>query len=1145
MSTLICCVRVALLTAAALAFSLVSFAQSDTSSISGFLKDATASAVPNAAVVVTNEGTGVQRRTTSNETGYYVVSVLPSGYYTVSVEATGFKRFLKTRNKLDPNLAATVDIALEVGALTESVQVVASVAQVQSESATVGKLIESNLLDNMQLNGRNPLFLALLKAGVRGGSLQGFNFTETSGGLSINGSRTEHNLITMDGAVATRTRANDSQVGVSQMDTVQEIQILTTNYNAEYGRTDGGQIRIVTKSGTKIFHGSLYDYFRNSALNANTWVRNRTVGQPSISGNPEAFRFNQFGFVFGGPVYIPRHWNKDRNKLFFLVAQEYTRFRQEVTASGTVPSGAMRRGDFSELLNPANTFFGRVRAIRDPASNQPYPNNVIPQSQLSPNGLALLNAFPAAVPGYILGTANYIAARPQWQNQRLDTISIDVNPAEKHYLRFRNQRHEFDEAAAFRTNTDRAPQTRSRPNQTYSLSYTWTVTPSLVNELILTTAIERNYIQVDTRGDRYRRSTYGINYPYLFPADKEIYDKIPTIDIAGFVSVDGGPYPASSTGPVYVASDNVTKIHGGHTFKAGFSYERGGENDFDQINVQGVPGGTNNQNGRFIFDDTRSGAPGTGLAVANAVTGLFTTYAEIGSRSYTPYRSYLVEYFVQDSWKATSKLRLELGLRHSIFQPFYSLWRNMVMFDPRFYDPSQAAVQDRATGFVLSGDRYNGLVIPGEGWPDSAKGRVALASNKEFDRLFRGVRKEYSQTHYRDFQPRVGVAYQIGPKTVIRSGIGSFVNRQIVGGSVFPGGNPPLQPMVSIANASVDNPSGGKQSFFPLNVTTRDPVYKNPTSWAWNLTFERAVGFETTLEVGYVGRRGFWLERERNINQLLPGTVQANPGVNPDVLRPYKGLGPLRMGENAANSRYNGLQIGLNRRFTKGLAFGFAYTLSKSDDNSSNYRELLPNNFDDRNFWGPATYDTRHVVVINFVYAVPLFKDRSKLSGKLLGGWQLTGVTQFQTGTPFTVTSADDFAGVGPGSGSQYWNKNADATVARGDRRFSYATGDGNYLFRVKNADGSPIFTAPGAGTFGNQTRNTIYNAGFQNWNLALFKEFSITERQRVQFRFETYNWLNHPNWGGASADPRSGAFGTVTSKSSDRQLQLSLRYSF
>ena len=1120
------------------------FAQ-DNAQISGFVRDGTGSVVPQSTITVKNEGNSVQRQTTTNEAGYYVVSTLPPGYYTVVVEAKGFKRFQKSQNKLDPNIPTTIDAQLEVGAVTETVDVVASVVKVQSETATVGKLIESSQIANMQLNGRNPLFLALLKPGVRGGSLQAFNFGLSSGGFSINGSRPEHNLITVDGAISTRTRANDSSIGVTDVETVQEMQILTANYTAEYGRSGGGQIRIVTKSGTRKFHGDLYDYFRNSALNGNTWARNRTPGRPDISGTPEAFRYNQFGYLINGPVLMPGQWNKDRNKLFFSFGQEWVRFRRSLTAINTVPSTAMRQGDFSELLNAANPYYGRVRVINDPATGGPFPGNIIPRNRLSRNGAAFLNAYPAVVPGFLQGRNNYIATRPQPENQRKETLSVDWNASEKHQVRFRHLNYNFEQIGAFRTDTDRAPASLVRPNKTFSLNYVWTLSPTLVNELLLTTSYDRVWISVVTEGDRYRRSLYGIDYPYLFPERKEIFDKIPTIDVANFVSVDGGPYPASTLGPIYVASNNVSKVYGTHTLRAGILFERAGENDFDQINVQGVPGGTNNQNGRFVFDDTRSGSATTGLAVANAALGMFTTYSEIGDRSFTPYRSHMYEWFVQDSWKATPKLRLEMGLRHSIFQPFYSLWRNMAVFDPRLYDPTKAAVQDPATGFVFSGDRYNGVVIPGDKWPESAKGRIALAADRDFDRLFRGVRKEFAPTHYKNFQPRLGMAYEIKPGSVIRAGVGRFFNRQLVGGSVFLGGNPPLQPMVSISNGLADNPGGGRPSFFPLNMTTRDPVFKDPSAYTWNVTVERAVGFQSTIEISYVGRRGLWMERERNINQLAPGTVQANRGVNPDVLRPYKGFGPIRMGENAASSIYHGLQLGWNRRFTKGLSYGVAYTYASSKDNASNYRDLLPNNFDDKKFWGPSNFDTRHVMVLNFIYEVPLFRDTQRLSGKLLGGWQFTGVSQFQSGTPFTVSTGDDFAGVGVGSGNQYWNISGNSNLPRGDRKFSEGATDQNFWFAARNADGTSIFRAPAAGTFGNQTRNTLYQPGFQNWNLALFKNFPFKEHHRVQFRLEAYNWPNHPNFGNADTNPLSGTFGKVTGKASERQLQLSLRYSF
>ena len=279
---------------------------------------------------------------------------------------------------------------------------------------------------------------------------------------------------------------------------------------------------------------------------------------------------------------------------------------------------------------------------------------------------------------------------------------------------------------------------------------------------------------------------------------------------------------------------------------------------------------------------------------------------------------------------------------------------------------------------------------------------------------------------------------------------------------------------------------------------------------------------------------------------MLPGTIQANPGINADFLRPYKGFGTIRSTNNEANSTYNGFQVGVNRRYSKGLLFGLAYTLSKSYDDGSAQRDVIPNAFDAHNLWGPSTFDTRHVAVINVVYDLPIFRNRTNLVGKTLGGWQISAVTQFQTGTPGTVATGDDFAGVGPGSGSQIWNVNGNPTLDNGKKAFSYANSDSNYWFATTNADGSPIFTRPAAGTFTTQrNRDIIYSPGFQNWNMALLKSFYVTEKQSVQFRFEAFNWSNHPNWNGADFNPTSATFGRVTGKGSERNLQLNLRYSF
>jgi hypothetical protein len=386
----------------------------------------------------------------------------------------------------------------------------------------------------------------------------------------------------------------------------------------------------------------------------------------------------------------------------------------------------------------------------------------------------------------------------------------------------------------------------------------------------------------------------------------------------------------------------------------------------------------------------------------------------------------------------------------------------------------------------------------------------------------------------------VGVAYAFNDKTVLRTGLGRFYTRLGVSESVFLGGNPPFQPTVSTTNGLVDNPAGNTSNVnFPLIVTTQDPIFKNPEAWTWNATVERELGYGTTVEVGYVGRRGLNQQRERNINQLQPGTLQANPGINADFLRPYKGYGFIRTTNNESTSRYNGLQIEVTRRMSKGLSYGFAYTLSKLNDSGSGQRDIIPNAYDAHNLWSPADYDRRHVAVVNVVWQLPIFKNQSTLLGKIAGGWQLSTIAQFQTGTPFSVAKGDDYAGVGPGSGSQFWDITGDPHLASANWSPG-GTADSNFYFN-KSA-----FKQPGPGTFvTNTVRNTLYGPGFQNWTAALFKRFAITENQSVQFRSEFYNFPNHPNWSGPNTDPTSSAFGKITAKNFERSIQLSLRYSF
>src|SRR5215831_11701530 len=547
------------------------FAQSDLGSISGFVKDPSGAVVPKAGVIVKNEATGTERRTSTNESGIYTVTNIPAGLYTVTAEAPGFKKFEARNNKLDPSAALAVDVALTVGASTETVEVAASAQVLHTESASVQKLVTRQQIDSLELNGRNPVGLASLVPGARGGNLAGLSFYFTQGPSNFNGSRNPENLITYDGAPATRTRSNGSAIGAADVDSTQEVQILTAAYAAEYGRTSGAQIRIITRAGGRDFHGAAYEYVRNNNLNANTWTRNHT---PDIVGllpnsSPLPFQYNQFGYNIGGPVYIPGKFNKDRQKYFFYFGQEWVRLRQFDTATWTVPTNLMRQGNFSELLtnNPVN-ILGKTVQLLDPTTKNPIPGNIIPTTLLSQNGLGILKAYPVAdIPiGIAGGSNNYYVSAKAPQNQRKETFAFDLNLTDKQRLQARKVDYAFFQYQPLDGTPTRTPKFFNRPNQTNSLDHVWTISPTKVNEILASFSLDDVYIPVDT-ANFFDRTTAGINYPYIFPSGKLIPTRIPTANITGLTGLNGGPYPSHSSGPIYTITDSFTWIKGSHTLK--------------------------------------------------------------------------------------------------------------------------------------------------------------------------------------------------------------------------------------------------------------------------------------------------------------------------------------------------------------------------------------------------------------------------------------------------------------------------------------------------------------------------------------------------------------------------------------------------
>jgi hypothetical protein len=1150
------------------------FAQSDLGRISGFVKDPSGATVPNAKITVQNKS-GVSRQTTTNEDGHYTVTNVPPGLYTMTAEAPNFRKYESKDNKLDPSADLVIDATLTVGAATETVEVSGSAVQLQTESASVQKLVNREQIDALELNGRNPIFMANLVPGVRGTNIVGLSIGV--GGLStnINGARTPESLVTYDGAPAMRTRSNGAVLGQADVDSTQEIQILTADYAAEYGRSSGGQIRIVTKSGTQDFHGAAFEYVRNTIFNANSWSRNQNPLTRFVTA-PD--HYNQFGYNIGGPVYIPNHFNSNKDKLFFYWGQEWVRRVFTDNQSLAVPTLAMRTGDFRDLLVPGNIYgySATTGIVKDPttgvqfvaSSNPGDPNynpactgastcpNVIPVARLSKNGLGILNAWP--VPNLTVPINNnnwtFFARHPQ--NQRKDTLSLDWNATEKQRVRFRRMNYTFFEYQPLDGNTNETPKFFDRPNYTYSVNHTWALSPTKVNEILLTYSQDIVRIPIDaanfldrTKGAAQGPGLFGTNYNYIFNDGKLLPTRIPSVTMTKMSTLNGGPYPSHSAGPIGNLSDSFTWVKGNHILKFGGLYEYSGENDNDEINVQACSTCTNNQNGQFQFLDSRAG--GTGVGAANAALGLFDRYSEIGHRAYTIFRGSMWEAFAQDTWKVTQNLTITPGVRYSVIVPYHTWWGNQAVFDPRFYDPSKAVTLDPNTGLILGTPTlqqlYNGMVIPGSGFSSDAKNHVPEANTTQWNFLFRGVPDHYSDIQWDDIQPRLGAAYQLNDKTVVRAGGARFFTRLGVSDSVFLGGNPPFQPSASLTNGSVDALGPSAAAAIPLVVTTQSKNFRNPEAWAWNFSFERQLPWNLIANVAYVGRRGLHLQREANINQPTIDTVKANPTVkNIDALRPYKGFGSIRETDNVASSRYNSLQTSLNHRFVNGLMFGVSYTLSKSMDDGSNQRDVVPDTYDTSFLWGPSEFDTRHIVMINYLYELPFFRSQSGVIGKVLGGWQISGITQFQSGTPCSPAQAKDFAGVGLdsnfgcGVNGQYFAWDGKLSTPH-----SFGTA-GQWVCCASD------FTAPATGTFSTQrVRNLIYQPGFQNWNMGLFKGIPVNERVKLQFRAEAFNVWNHPNWGGTSGgglqlDPsNTSTFGKVLTKGSERNLQLSLRMEF
>jgi hypothetical protein len=1127
--------RLPLLSIALSLLAAPAFAQFDTAQLSGTIQDSSGAVLPGADVVLVAESTRLERRAVTNDAGLYTFANVPVGDYRINATLDGFKPVARTGVRVNAGVNIRVDISLEIGGLAETVQVQAATTLI--DTGVIGRTVRAEQIAETPLSSRRATQVAQLVPGTIGGNLGGLPTaaaTFATGVTSINGGRSEEFITTVDGAPSIRVRANGGfTMGMQNADTVEEVQVLTTNYQAEHGRASAGMLRLVTKSGGQQFRGNMFWTLQDDSLNANTWTNNR-AGVAKAPSN-----FNQYGFTLGGPIYVPGGFNSDKSKLFFYWGEEWDRIRSVENQLAAVPSAAMRNGDFSELL-VANPYTGTARQIRDPLTGLPFPGNVIPRDRISPNGQALLNSYPMPIPGFRQGTNNWIGTPATFDDTRKDSLKIDFVPTSNHRIAVRHTWaphvwNDPESATAFSSIWD-------YPGRTMAATHTATLSNSLINEFTFSWGSTKPARFFGQRNCDYcpggpdlvqypTRSQIGLNYPFMFPNTKLDPDKLSNLAIQNFSTLTLNQYPGYWYDFVFLWSDSVTKIKGNHTFKAGMSVERSGMKDQIQLSAAAAPA-TTNQNGSFRFTDTRPNA--TGVALANTILGLFDDYTEFGTKPLTNFIGMGYDFYGQDSWRLTRQLTLELGLRYSLWQQWRDENNAIASFQSEFYDPARAVTIDRAAGFVVpgSGDPFNGVVLPGD--EPTAEALSLFPQLANLERLYRGVPPGFAPDPKDGLQPRLGMAYALSDAMTIRSGIGRFLNRPQINTTAAYGFNPPLSEMATVINGNVDAPAGAERRTFPLVMAMFSPDYANASSWAWNVTADRQLPLQHTVQLSYVGRSASNLERARNINQLQPGTIQANPGVNANALRPFKGFGSITLYETTGHSRYNAMQLQVSRRAARSLGYSLAYTLSRTSDDGSTRLEVLPNAYDDSGYYSISALDRPHVLITQASYRTPELSTAPAILKGVLGDWSIGGVFQAQSGVPFDVTTTVDVAGVGPGSGGQFYNLVGDPNTGRTEFDGTRAVWFNRDAFRI-----------PTTGSYATTwERNNLRQPGFWDLHMSLRKSVPIGNH-RAELRWDVFNVLNHTNLGNAQANPTSADFGTITSKTGNRTMQIGLQYVF
>ncbi len=1108
-------------------------AQDITGTIVGLVRDAGGAAVAGATVIIRDTDKNVVARVlTTNGEGVYSATLLLAGRYDLTIEARGFKKFIRNNIELNVNDRLTVDAKLDVGRVEEEVVVETSSVEVEMQTATQSGLVTGREVRELPLNNRNYLQLLTLQPGVSSGSSDQLYIgtTNPSGQVNtvqfaINGGRTSQNSYTIDGADNIDRGSNLTLLNFPSVDAIAEFKVLRNHYSAEYGRNAGGHVNVVTRSGGNKFHGGAYEFFRNDILNASTFLDNRNAplgrdGDGKARRPP--LRYNNFGYTIGGPVLIP---GPAKDKVFFFFSEE---FRRVITASNfiaTVPTAGERQGIFSVPVCVAGTGTTCTQVLQ-PGT---------PISSINPVAAAYLQDIYSKVPLPNAGGNTLSSSARSVFNFRQELLRLDYTYSERlaFAFRFLNDSIPTSEPGGLFTNNQIpgvASTKTNAPGRNILGRVAQAITPKIFNE----TGFAYSYGAIISRATGLSSRDNSPNINPVLPFQPSL-SRVPNIN-PGYTGVSGfGPYDNFNRN--YNIFDNATLTLGRQTLKFGFSYHQ----------YQKTENAAGNNVGTFNFSQTprASYTDSTGQTVQTPVQTQQWAYFLLGRASsftqdsldITPdVRSKQIEFYIQDDFRFRPNLTVNIGLRYSFFRQPFDDGGNLTNFNPRFYDPARAFQIDANGNRVPgTGDPLNGIVRGGRVLPFGDK--VASES-------------------YRDFAPVLGFAWDPfkDGKTAVRGGYGISFDTTLFGTveqNIFT--NPPLVRSVSISNPSLDNPAASAPniSAAPLNLRGIPFDPQTPYIQQFSLDVQREVTKGMIVDVGYFGSKGTHLLGIVDLNLVPPGAAVAAGAVGPNqvittantpmllnALRPYKGYGAINAPQNWFNSNYHSMQVAMEKRLGSASLFKLAYTFSRNMTDNQTDRVTAPQNpYNFRADYGPAAFDRRHIFTMNYIYELPFFRDQEGLAGRLLGGWQVSGITTYGSGVPLTVTTTGvDPAGLG--------FLGASASGPRPD-----LIGDPNenapHTFAQYFNTGAFAEVPTGVIRPGNSGRGVVQGPGFGRWDMALARVIKITEGFKFQVRGEMFNMFNHTNPLNVNTVRTNPLFGQVTSTRDPRLVQLGLKLNF